>query len=72
MPILLKLTYKNKQGKIVHEVGPGELYLPKVKSLERVNNKIILDALENELEGYNWAGQEDINVEWVVLATSVH
>ena len=72
MPILLKLTYRDINGKVLNEVGPEELYLPKLNSLAGVNSKVVLDLLEEELEEYNWSRLEDVKVEWVAFRSSIN
>ena len=72
MPILLKMTYKDTRGKVLNEIGPKELYLPKVNSLNKVNSKVVFDALEDRLEDYNWTGHDDIRVEWEAFPVSIN
>ena len=70
MPILLRLIYKNKKGKILENIGPENLYLPKVNSGKGLREKVVLDALEPELEEYDWShiGEQEVTVEWLVIS----
>ena len=72
MPVLLKITYTDGKGKILRRMGPEELYIPDINSSENVNGKAVLNALEYELEEYDWSEHEIIDVRWIVISSSVH
>ena len=71
MPLLLKMIYKDLNGNILKDVGPENLYLPEVHSLEKITFRAVTDILEDELEEYNWSGLDVISLDWEVISSRV-
>jgi len=72
MPVLITLTFRDVHGKIKEGVGPVELYLPKVSSLENVDNEVVRKALLKKREECNWSDNEELKVEWVAFTKSIN
>ncbi len=66
MPLLLRMTYIDLSGFMVKDVGPEELYLPNANSAEDINNKVIADALEDELEEYR---PDSFSIKWKIISS---
>ncbi len=72
MPFLIRVKYLDKTGKVLENIGPKELYITKVNSLESITSELILNTLEEDIEDYDWSGSSEIFVEWQVITSSVN